>query len=82
VFGPRTGCRDSAGDCGDPRFFLGRDDLSARRARQYDHVVAEGWVNRIAPSGTKAVAGVFTKGASFGEAVAFRTVPTPPRPRL
>jgi CRP-like cAMP-binding protein len=36
--------------------------------------VAEGWVKlyRIAPSGAEAVVGVFTRGASFGEAVAFR----------
>jgi CRP-like cAMP-binding protein len=38
------------------------------------YIVAEGWVKlyRIAPSGTEAVVGVFTKGESFGEAVAFR----------
>lgn len=38
------------------------------------YIVLEGWVKlyRIAPSGTEAVVGVFTKGASFGEAVAFR----------
>lgn len=38
------------------------------------YIVAEGWVKlyRIAPSGAEAVVGVFTKGASFGEAVAFR----------
>ena len=38
------------------------------------YIVADGWVKlyRIAPSGTEAVVGVFTKGASFGEAVAFR----------
>lgn len=38
------------------------------------YIVAEGWVKlyRIAPSGTEAVVGVFTKGSSFGEAVAFR----------
>jgi len=38
------------------------------------YIVAEGWVKlyRVAPSGTEAVVGVFTKGASFGEAVAFR----------
>lgn len=37
-------------------------------------IVAEGWVKlyRIAPSGAEAVVGVFTKGRSFGEAVAFR----------
>lgn len=38
------------------------------------YVVAEGWVKlyRIAPNGAEAVVGVFTKGRSFGEAVAFR----------
>jgi CRP/FNR family transcriptional regulator, dissimilatory nitrate respiration regulator len=38
------------------------------------YIVAEGWVKlyRIAPSGAEAVVGVFTQGASFGEAVAFR----------
>ena len=38
------------------------------------YIVAEGWVKlyRVAPSGAEAVVGVFTKGASFGEAVAFR----------
>lgn len=38
------------------------------------YIVAEGWVKlyRIAPSGTEAVVGVFTRGSSFGEAVALR----------
>ncbi len=38
------------------------------------YVVAEGWVKlyRIAPNGSEAVVGVFTRGRSFGEAVAFR----------
>lgn len=38
------------------------------------YIVAEGWVKlyRIAPSGAEAVVGVFTRGRSFGEAVAFR----------
>jgi CRP-like cAMP-binding protein len=38
------------------------------------YIVAEGWVKlyRIAPSGAEAVVAVFTRGASFGEAVAFR----------
>ncbi len=38
------------------------------------YIVAEGWVKlyRIAPNGAEAVVGVFTKGHSFGEAVAFR----------
>jgi CRP-like cAMP-binding protein len=45
--------------------------------------VAEGWVKlyRIAPSGAEAVVGVFTKGESFGEAVAFRHDTYPSRPR-
>jgi CRP-like cAMP-binding protein len=38
------------------------------------YIVVEGWIKlyRIAPNGTEAVVGVFTKGRSFGEAVAFR----------
>lgn len=38
------------------------------------YVVIEGWVKlyRIAPNGAEAVVGVFTKGRSFGEAVALR----------
>ena len=37
------------------------------------YIVVEGWVKlyRIAPNGAEAVVGVFTKGHSFGEAVAF-----------
>ncbi|MCY1128287.1 Crp/Fnr family transcriptional regulator [Frigidibacter sp. RF13] len=38
------------------------------------YIVIDGWVKlyRIAPNGAEAIVGVFTKGASFGEAVAFR----------
>lgn len=38
------------------------------------YIVAEGWVKlyRISRSGAEAVVAVFTKGSSFGEAVAFR----------
>ncbi|MDI3337624.1 Crp/Fnr family transcriptional regulator [Defluviimonas aestuarii] len=38
------------------------------------YIVIDGWVKlyRIAPNGTEAVVGVFTKGRSIGEAVAFR----------
>lgn len=38
------------------------------------YIVLEGWVKlfRIAPNGAEAVVGVFTKGRSFGEAVAFK----------
>lgn len=37
------------------------------------YVVIEGWVKlyRVAPNGSEAVVGVFTRGDSFGEAVAF-----------
>lgn len=47
--------------------------LQGERA-QAIYIVAEGWIKlyRIAPNGTEAVVGVFTKGRSFGEAVAFR----------
>jgi len=39
------------------------------------YIVVSGWVKlyRIAPSGAEAVVGVFTRGRSFGEAVAFRS---------
>lgn len=42
-------------------------------------VVLEGWVKlyRLAPSGAEAVVGVFTKGHSFGEAVALRQMTYP-----
>ncbi|MCB2119127.1 Crp/Fnr family transcriptional regulator [Albidovulum sp.] len=38
------------------------------------YIVLDGWVKlyRIAPNGTEAVVGVFTRGRSIGEAVAFR----------
>lgn len=38
------------------------------------YIVAAGWVKlyRIAPNGAEAIVGVFTRGHSFGEAVAFR----------
>ena len=38
------------------------------------HIVIEGWVKlfRIAPNGGETVVSVFTRGESFGEAVAFR----------
>lgn len=47
--------------------------LQGERARAI-YIVAEGWVKlyRIAPNGTEAVMGVFTRGRSIGEAVAFR----------
>lgn len=43
------------------------------------HVVVRGWVKlfRIAPNGSEAVVNVFTKGGSFGEAVALRAQPYP-----
>ena len=47
--------------------------IQGERARAI-YIVVDGWVKlyRLAPSGTEAVVGVFTKGRSFGEAVAFR----------
>lgn len=59
--------RDRAFDRGETIF------LQGERASAI-YIVAEGWVKlyRIAPNGSEAVVGVFTKGASFGEAVAFR----------
>ncbi|MCU0955359.1 MAG: Crp/Fnr family transcriptional regulator [Hyphomicrobium sp.] len=43
------------------------------------YVVLDGWVKlfRITPTGAEAVVGVFTKGRSFGEAVAFENVAYP-----
>lgn len=43
------------------------------------HVVINGWVKlyRIAPNGSEAVVSVFTRGESFGEAVALRNAPYP-----
>lgn len=43
------------------------------------HIVIDGWVKlyRIASNGGEAVVSVFTKGESFGEAVAFRGLPYP-----
>ena len=43
------------------------------------HVVLDGWVKlyRIVPNGSEAVVSVFTRGHSFGEAVAFRMQPYP-----
>lgn len=43
------------------------------------HVVLDSWVKlyRIAPNGSEAVVSVFTRGHSFGEAVAFRMQPYP-----
>jgi len=42
-------------------------------------VVLDGWVKlfRITPTGAEAIVGVFTKGRSFGEAVAFEDIPYP-----
>jgi len=47
--------------------------IQGERARAI-YIVADGWVKlyRVAPSGAEAIVGVFTKGRSFGEAVAFR----------
>ncbi|UWQ89711.1 Crp/Fnr family transcriptional regulator [Aliisedimentitalea scapharcae] len=43
------------------------------------HVVLDGWVKlfRMAPNGSEAVVSVFTRGESFGEAVALRATPYP-----
>lgn len=42
-------------------------------------VVLDGWIKlfRITPTGAEAIVGVFTKGRSFGEAVAFEDAPYP-----
>ena len=46
---------------------------------QVIHLVLEGWVKlyRVAANGNEAVVNVFTRGHSFGEAVAFRIRPYP-----
>ncbi|WP_397541947.1 cyclic nucleotide-binding domain-containing protein [Roseovarius salis] len=46
---------------------------------QVIHIVLEGWVKlyRVASNGNEAVVNVFTRGQSFGEAVAFRLKPYP-----
>ncbi len=43
------------------------------------HVVLDGWIKliRIAPNGSEAVVSVFTRGESFGEAVALRSAKYP-----
>ncbi|AAV97455.1 cyclic nucleotide-binding protein (plasmid) [Ruegeria pomeroyi DSS-3] len=43
------------------------------------HVVIDGWVKlfRMTPTGSEAVVSVFTRGESFGEAVALRNTPYP-----
>lgn len=48
-------------------------------AAEHIYIVMHGWVKlfRITPTGAEAVVGVFTKGRSFGEAVAFEDVPFP-----
>ncbi len=43
------------------------------------HIVLDGWVKlyRMTPSGSEAIVSVFTRGESFGEAVALRNMPYP-----
>ncbi len=43
------------------------------------HIVIDGWVKlfRISPNGAEAIVNVFTRGSSFGEAMAFRKLPYP-----
>ena len=43
------------------------------------HIVLDGWVKlyRMTPNGNEAVVSVFTRGESFGEAVALRNMPYP-----
>ncbi|MDA3859311.1 MAG: Crp/Fnr family transcriptional regulator [Roseovarius sp.] len=52
--------------------------LQGERA-QVIHVVLDGWVKlyRVSANGNEAVVDVFTRGHSFGEAVAFRQQPYP-----
>jgi CRP/FNR family transcriptional regulator, dissimilatory nitrate respiration regulator len=53
--------------------FLQGEDASAI------HVILDGWVKlyRVAPNGSEAVVSVFTRGESFGEAVALRRMAYP-----
>lgn len=46
---------------------------------QVIHIVLEGWVKlyRVSANGNEAVVNIFTRGQSFGEAVAFRLKPYP-----
>jgi len=43
------------------------------------HIVIDGWIKlfRISPNGAEAIVNVFTRGSSFGEAMAFRNSPYP-----
>lgn len=43
------------------------------------HIVLDGWIKlyRLTPNGSEAVVSVFTRGASFGEAVALKNRPYP-----
>ena len=43
------------------------------------HIVLDGWIKlyRMTPNGSEAVVSVFTRGESFGEAVALRNMPYP-----
>ncbi len=43
------------------------------------HIILDGWVKlyRMTPNGSEAVVSVFTRGESFGEAVALRNMPYP-----
>lgn len=62
-----TSARDKSFERGSTIFLQGEDATAF-------YIVADGWVKlyRIAPSGAEAVVGVFTRGRSFGEAVALR----------
>lgn len=56
------------------RFSRGETIFLQDESAEHVFVVLEGWVKlfRVTPTGAEAVVGVFTKGRSFGEAVAFR----------
>ncbi len=62
-----AGAREKNFERGSTIFLQGEDATAF-------YIVVEGWVKlyRIAPSGAEAVVGVFTRGRSFGEAVALR----------
>lgn len=61
------------------RFHRGETIFLQGEPARLIYLVAEGWVKlyRVAPNGAEAVVGVFTRGRSFGEAVALRAANYP-----
>ncbi|PSL18276.1 Crp/Fnr family transcriptional regulator [Shimia abyssi] len=61
------------------RFDRGETIFLQGDSAQVIHIVVAGWVKlyRMTPGGKEAVVSVFTRGESFGEAVALRALPYP-----